>query len=169
MSRSIDEWIASHDDQAIPARVKVRFHESYIPEPNSGCWLWVGSLMNMGYGTMSIDGKNKLAHRISYQIARGSIPDGAYICHRCDNTFCVNPEHLFAGTQTDNMRDCAKKGRNVTPTHQGEDHSQSKLTNSDVLAIRSDKRRASAIAATFNVSRVNVWLIKTRRAWGHLT
>lgn len=168
MSRTVAEWVADNDNQAIPARVKERFEESYIPEPNSGCWLWLGTMFNTGYGSVSINRKNKLAHRVSYQIANGPIHDGAYICHRCDNPACVNPDHLFAGSHADNMRDCANKGRNVTPAAQGESHNQSKLTEADVLAIRASAGRTKDIAAAYNISRVNVWLIKTRRAWGHL-
>jgi hypothetical protein len=90
------------DDKTI-----ARFHAKYIPEPNSGCWLWDGWVNGRGYGRF---GKG-LAHRISWELHRGPIPAGMNICHKCDVPPCVNPDHLFLGTQTDNMRDCARKGR----------------------------------------------------------
>lgn len=83
--------------------------EAYsIPEPNSGCWLWLGTTSN-GYGRIDHGGKTLRAHRASYEEFVGPIPKGFCVLHRCDTPCCVNPEHLFLGTQQDNMSDKAAK------------------------------------------------------------
>jgi hypothetical protein len=82
----------------------------------AGCWLWTGYRMPNGYGRMGAGGWSKnggslLAHRVSYELHKGSIPDGICVMHSCDNPRCVNPAHLSLGSQADNMADKARKGR----------------------------------------------------------
>jgi len=100
-------------DRARIARVlEERFEAKVMPEPNSGCWLWVGSWNQDGYGGIAVPGRgHERAHRVSWEIAHGSIPLGLMVLHSCDTPPCVNPAHLFLGTQLHNMRDAAKKGR----------------------------------------------------------
>lgn len=81
-----------------------------IPVPGPGCWLWLGPTAN-GYGVFNDQGRRVRAHRAAYEQANGPIPDGMVICHKCDTPSCVNPDHLFCGTQRDNVRDMAVKGR----------------------------------------------------------
>ncbi len=79
--------------------------------PWSGCWIWLKSLNNSGYGTVSIKGKSAFAHRFSWEFYRGKIPSGKYVLHKCDIPSCVNPDHLFIGSQRENHIDSQEKGR----------------------------------------------------------
>lgn len=78
----------------------------------SDCWIWRGSVNNQGYGYIGIDYKKKLVHRLSWELHFGPIPEGMLMCHKCDVPVCVNPGHLFTGTNADNIRDMFKKDRN---------------------------------------------------------
>lgn len=78
---------------------------------DGGCWEWIASQDDRGYGQYSFQGRIQKAHRVSFKIAVGRIPEGLFVCHRCDNKQCVRPSHLFLGTQLDNIRDAISKGR----------------------------------------------------------
>lgn len=88
-----------------------RFEEKYIPEPMSGCWLWIGSCDKDGYGRFWFNGKLRKSHRVSYQKFVGPIPEGKDICHKCDVPSCVNPDHLWVGDARANALDMMQKGR----------------------------------------------------------
>jgi hypothetical protein len=78
-----------------------------------GCWLWLGGGRGRGYGAFKISGKKESAHKVSYEMAYGPVPEGLFVCHRCDVRRCVRPDHLFVGTAEDNSRDMSRKGRGV--------------------------------------------------------
>jgi hypothetical protein len=144
--------------------LQVRFDAKYIPEPNSGCWLWTGQIVRFGYGLIKNQNRRpRMAHRVSYELHRGHIPDGLLVCHRCDNPPCVNPAHLFLGTYADNNRDCQKKGRNT----RGERHAGAKLTTDEVRSIRRMYAAGTSqaqLAREFGTSPATIWRIIKMRA-----
>lgn len=147
------------------------------PEPNSGCWLWTGPCTTAGYGMVTVGGngrgvrpagKRYYAHQYSWILHNGEIPEGKYILHKCDVRACVNPDHLFLGTQKDNIRDMDAKGRRVNAPRFCEGHTQAKLTNDQALAIRESKERGIDLASMYGVSPNAISRIRLGRNWKHL-
>lgn len=91
--------------------VKSRFERYIMPEPNTGCWLWMARINQKGYGIFGVDTKKHRAHRFSFELYKHAIPKNKLVCHTCDNKWCVNPDHLFIGTSKDNVHDMINKGR----------------------------------------------------------
>lgn len=147
-----------------------RFWGKVNKTQKGSCWEWIGKTIVMGYGQMRFGGARKSTHRISWEMHYGEIPKGIFVCHKCDNRLCVNPDHLFLGTHQANMDDMYSKGRENQA--RGESSYLSKLTESDVLSIyeRANRRESqSALAKEFGVSPSNIYYIKTQRTWKHLT
>lgn len=144
----------------------VRLETKIQPEPNSGCWLWLGGVDLDDYGVAwdSELKRDARAHRLVYEILVAPIPKGMKLLHQCDTPCCVNPDHMFIGTTADNNADCKAKGRNA----QGVRHPMNKLSTDQVLAIRRDPASTRKIAAKLGVSQSLVSHIKTRRLWKHL-
>ena len=130
----------------------------------TACMEWVGATSNSGYGRRRIRGRSYSAHRVAYERAYGSIPEGMVVMHSCDNKLCVNPDHLSVGTQSENILDSIRKGR--TPV--GEDRPESKLTNDQVISIRKDTGLQKDIAKKHGITQAMVSLITTRQKWRHI-
>lgn len=134
------------------------------------CWLWRGARQKLhGYGVMHREGARSRkagAHRISFELHNGAIPDGLNVCHHCDNPPCVNPAHLFLGTHADNVADKVAKGRQRSAC--GAQHYRTKLTNENVIAIKSSAERSRALARHFNVSEQSICDIRHNRKWRHI-
>lgn len=92
---------------------------------NKGCWEWQGSASESGYGYLSFRGRTWKAHRVSYTLFHGEIPDGLLVCHHCDNPGCVNPSHLFLGHHSTNMKDMVRKGRGASVITSAQNHFKS--------------------------------------------
>ena len=129
--------------------------------PEAGCWVWMGATQVRGYGEILSSNRKMLAHRASYEAFVGPIPKGMYVCHACDNVYCVHPNHLFLGTQKQNLQDMAAKGRST----RGERNPQAKLTEEKVRAIRSSNSTSSELAKMYNVSVSNISSIKRKQRW----
>lgn len=135
--------------------------------PNNDCWAWTGYRDAFGYGRINRrDFRGGTAHRTSYDLNVGQIPDGMLVRHRCDNPSCVRPEHLELGVAQDNSDDQVARARQRAP--KGENSRQSKLTEIQVRAIFADPRKQRDIAAAYGISQSAVMMIKTKRNWRHL-
>lgn len=136
------------------------FDERWVPEPNSGCWLWTSGWSLDGYGVMN---RNVRAHRRAYELYVGPIPEGMVVCHKCDTRCCVNPDHLFVGTITENNADRDRKGR--SKYFKGSESPSSKLNEDQVAEIISDPRPQRIIGMAYGVSQSTISLIKSRKRW----
>lgn len=143
---------------------------------NGDCWEWQRGRRCGGYGTLKVDGRSELAHRVAYAVVNGPIPDGLCVLHHCDNPPCINPEHLFLGTKADNNRDKQSKGRarnggvNTNPVR-GVRHGCAKLTEGQVVEIRQrwdSGESQTGLALEFSVDLSTVHLIVHRKRWKHL-
>lgn len=142
--------------------VEQRFWK-YVKKTNS-CWLWTGCILKAGYGQFRHNTKRKLnAHRFSYELHNGIIPKGLYVCHKCDNRKCVNPDHLFLGTPLDNMLDCKNKNRRPY----GEQSGVAKLTDNQIKEIKKKYKKGKIrgsgngpeLAREYGVSATHVYRI----------
>lgn len=180
----------------VPVNTLQNFLDKVIRGYGGDCWIWGGAGHDEGYGAFAINRKLHTAHRASYMLHKGPIPEGMFICHSCDVKRCVNPDHLWAGNQVANMQDCIRKGRH---SH-GETHSESlrnrkikredycfvkyphlvprgeknffaKLTEEKVRLIRmliSQGVKQNAIAKQMGISTGVISEIRHRKAWAHV-
>jgi len=139
----------------------IRFSTRYKVQ-SDGCWRWLGHLdKNTGYGLMYFEGRRMGAHCASYLLHVGEISEGFYVCHHCDNPSCVNPDHLFLGTQLHNMADCVLKGRNA----HGERAGQAKLSSAKAEYIRGSVYSHKYLAEKFGVSPAAIYCVRAGKTW----
>lgn len=154
-----------------------RFMDKVVVADN-GCWEWQSANDGKGYGTFKFEGKDWKAHRWSYKHHVGEIPDGMCVCHKCDNSICVNPDCLFIGTQQDNMNDRSVKGRQAVLA--GTKNGKAILNDHDVHLIKLFLKRHPAqvgghggqnvfLARWFGVKSNTVGNINIGRTWRHIT
>lgn len=153
----------------------VRFWSQVNKSGENGCWLWEGNKNGTTsiYGTCQYQGKNKKAHRISWELTNNQkIPPGMVACHKCDNKLCVNPEHIFIGTQKDNMQDCKKKGRMRTGISMGEDAGMNKFSESSVrkaVELCKSGQNYAEVSKVTGISRTTLGAIMQGRVWRQVT
>lgn len=152
-------------DQSAKAEGQAKIERFSIPEPNSGCWLWTGSMRTTGYGCVNFNGKTMGAHRLSYESYKGSTGD-LHVLHRCDMPACVNPDHLYIGTNKVNAYDRERRGRMLHPV--GSEHPRAKLTDDDVRFILTTDISSRQLGRRFGVDRTTVRKIRTGENWRHI-
>lgn len=152
---------------------KERLDAYSMPVTETGCWLWAGYRNPKGYGVLGIGRATYLAHRASYEEYVEIIPEGLNVLHRCDNPPCINPRHLFLGTQKDNVDDMDAKGRRVIPTKFGQSHGNSRLTDAAVERIAVDLVMGvlpqKKISKKHGLSQQHVSDINRGNIWSHVT
>lgn len=147
-----------------PARE--RFERHYIPEPNSGCWLWIGLCNDKGRGYFYYPPRNMVAaHVVSWELFRGA-RGKLHVLHACDNTYCVNPEHLHLGTHQENMKEREQRQRRAPPF--GSKNGRAKFTEADIKVIRADLRWPRFIAKDWNTPLSTIQKIRQRITWKHV-
>lgn len=155
--------------------LRQRFDEKWKLDPQTGCWVWTAYCTggDGGYGRIRVrienEWKMRGAHRIAWELYIGQIPPRLLVCHHCDNPPCVNPAHLFLGTDADNMADRDRKERRTAP--KGEQNGEAKLSESEALQVLRRKttgQRLIDVAAEFGVSVPQVSRIWRGDSWSHL-
>lgn len=163
------------DDAAKWSAARARLEALSIPEPNTGCWLWLG-YVHKGYGRTHSCCGERAAHRASFRLFVGPIPDGVLVLHRCDTPPCINPTHLFLGTTADNVADKIAKGRarytgNIAP-QRGSMNANAKLTPSQVAEIRRTYTgkygEQSEMARRYGVGATSIIRVVRGETWQHL-
>lgn len=150
-----------------PASIEKRFW-SKVKVVDNSCWEWQGSKDRDEYGQAFHDQKFIAAHRLSWLVHKGNLPN-LFVCHKCDNPSCVNPDHLFLGTNSDNMLDMVKKGR--APNRKGSNHGMAKLNEDKVKEIKrllSNGSTMYAVAKAYNVTFGTIRNIKNDKTWTHV-
>ena len=147
-------------------RMAAYLDERSVFVPEAGCKLWLGATVARGYGRVTFEKRKTYAHRLAYESEHGPIPDGLWVLHKCDTPCCINLRHLYLGTNADNCRDRAVRGRSS-----GEWNPRARLSESDVLEMRAmfaEGFQTSFIAKHFNMSMSATYDITRGKRWRHV-
>ena len=136
-------------------------------QKTDGCWQWIAGKFKQGYGSFYFKGRHLKAHRVAWELSFGQIPESQKVCHSCDNPACMNPSHLFIGSQKDNIRDMMAKGRSSTvgASQAGENNRNARLTKGEVLNIRNSILPSKVLAELYPVSLAQIYNIKNGSRW----
>lgn len=146
-----------------------RFESKYEKRGPTECWPYQACRHAFGHGQFWNGTRVVYAHRFAWELINGPVPKGIYVCHRCDNPSCVNPEHLFLGTCADNLSDMRRKGRGSKPPRRaGEQHSMAVLTEDRVRTIRQSSLSSRQLADMFGVEYQTIWRVRKRQTWKHV-
>ena len=149
--------------------LEFRFWKKVDKREENECWNWLGAKNEKGYGGIGRgvrNGKHELAHRVSYELTHGAVPEGCYVLHSCDNPSCVNPAHLRAGSQSENIKEAFDKKRKVQPIMFGEQNPRSKLNIEQVKFIKSNPQLGHKhIADMFGLSPNCIRGVRIGRTW----
>jgi hypothetical protein len=163
-----------------PRKTEAEFWATFSPEPNTGCWIWTGTVDGDGYGRVRWANARKVAHRLAHELSRGPIPDGRFVCHSCDNGHlgCGNPDHLWLGTAKQNIHDALRKGRMAVGdrsprrrhpgSYQKKGDPLRKLTAEQVREIRASSgsgERQASVAARYGVHPSAIYRVRHRRGY----
>ena len=145
--------------------LRERFWAKVDKRETRDCWPWLASKDTRGYGHIGADGGRPLlrAHRVAYALVVGDIPLGYVVAHRCDNRACVNPAHLFAAPQRENVLDMIAKGRRHSSA--GERNPRARLTAAAVAELRSSNESTASLASRFGVSRSTIQAARSGATW----
>jgi len=146
--------------------------DNYTIDKTTNCWNWNRAIDSSGYGAVKYCGKKHNVHRLVWMLLHDNLEKGICVCHKCDNRKCINPDHLFIGTQSDNMKDCVNKGRYFSNVIRGEKNSWSKLSSKQVIEIRqlkeSKKISNKEIAKQYKVGYTAISKIIRGENWKHI-
>lgn len=144
-----------------------RFWDKFTKIGNDACWEWKAGKCKLGYGIFKLCGSSYVASRVAYFLQYKADPGSFYVCHECNNTSCVNPSHLYLGTQFENMQQCASEGR---INQAGSLNPRAILHESDIPVIRARLKRESiaAIARAYGVGHAVIWRIDHNDTWRHV-
>lgn len=154
-----------------------RFHEKYEPVPWSGCWVWMAATKEHGYGVIGLGSRKQgliKAHRASYLLFKGEIPEGKVVMHLCNNPYCVNPDHLAAGTRKENQRYMVNCNRHKIPDNRGVKATWARLSEcavKEIIAANKLGRKkgvGTALARKYGVIKSTIYQIWSGSNWKHL-
>jgi len=159
-------------DETSKEEVEDRIQDKYEINEDTGCWEWTAAQNDPGYGRIRIEDTLRYAHRVSFRLYNGDLDDNEQVNHRCHNPRCINPDHLYSGTQQENIEDARERGTLLESRARGPDHPRTVLTEDDVREIRRLYKKTDhtqrSLASQFDVSKGAIQDILERKTWDHI-